>query len=125
MAGVLRKTNLTEEQQEYVDTVYHSGETLLDLVNDILDFSKIGTSPPLPLSPTQPPFSSLLSEVGKVELEDISFDVRDVFEEVAEMINLKAHGKGLELVTLVPPDLTTRLVGDSTRLRQVVLNLVR
>jgi len=123
MVGVLRKTTLNEEQQEYVDTVYHSGETLLDLVNDILDFSKIGTPSHLHSLPS--PFSSLFSEVGKVELEDISFDVRDVFEEVAEMINLKAHGKGLELVTLVPPDLTTRLVGDSTRLRQVVLNLVR
>jgi len=104
MIGVLKNTSLTQEQKEYVETVESSGEALLDLVNDILDFSKI--------------------ESGKIVLEDIEFDVRGVVEEVAEMMSFRAHSKALELITYIPHDLITSLVGDSTRLRQILTNLV-
>lgn len=104
MIGVLKNTALTQEQKEYVETVESSGEALLDLVNDILDFSKI--------------------ESGKIVLEDIEFDLRAVVEEVGEMMSFRAHSKALELITYIPHDLPTRLVGDSTRLRQVLINLV-
>jgi len=61
----------------------------------------------------------LPSESGKIVLEDIEFDVRGVVEEVAEMMSFRAHSKALELITYIPHDLITSLVGDSTRLRQV------
>jgi signal transduction histidine kinase len=62
-------------------------------------------------------------ESGKIVLEDIEFDLRAVVEEVGEMMSFRAHSKALELITYIPHDLPTRLVGDSTRLRQVLINL--
>jgi len=103
MTGLLLETELTPEQREYAETVRKSGEVLLTLINDILDFSK--------------------SEAGRLEFEEIPFDLRTCLEEMGEMLAQKAHEKGLELAILIRYDVPTRVKGDPGRLRQVLLNL--
>ena len=103
MVGLLQDTKLTSEQKDYVDTVHGSAEALLNIINDILDFSKI--------------------EAGKLELEIIDFNLRDVVEEVAELLAERAQNKGLELIADMDPNLPVSLRGDPGRLRQVLINL--
>ncbi len=103
MSGLLLDTDLTEEQQEYAGTVYHSGEALLSLINDILDFSKI--------------------EADKLELEEIEFDVRDIVDQALDILADPAGRKGLELMACVEPEVPDLLYGDPMRLRQLLLNL--
>jgi len=103
MTGLLLATSLTDEQRHFANIVHGSAETLLNLINDILDFSKI--------------------EAGKVELEIIEFDLRQLIEDVGELLALRAHEKRLELVCLIDADVPTRLRGDPNRLRQILLNL--
>jgi PAS domain S-box-containing protein len=103
MTGLLLSTRLTDEQRHFANIVHGSAETLLNLINDILDFSKI--------------------EAGKVELEIIEFDLRQIIEDVGELLALRAHEKNLELVCLIDADVPTRLRGDPSRLRQILLNL--
>ncbi len=97
-------TALTPEQQDYLQTSLHSAEALLVLINDILDFSKI--------------------EAGRLELDSINFDLRTAMEDVAYALAKRAEEKGLELVCLVHPNLSSDLSGDPARLRQVLVNLV-
>jgi len=97
-------TELTPEQREFLETVKISADSLLDVLNDILDFSKI--------------------EVGKVELESIDFDVRECIEATLRTLVLRAEEKGLELLCDIAPELPTIIRGDSTRLRQILSNLV-
>jgi two-component system sensor histidine kinase/response regulator len=104
MTGLLLDTELEPKQREYAEAVRRSGETLLAIINDILDFSKI--------------------EAGRMELEIIDFDLRTVVEEVGDLLAEMAHAKGLELVTLLPPEIPTGVQGDPGRLRQVLTNLV-
>jgi signal transduction histidine kinase/CheY-like chemotaxis protein len=104
MTGLLLDTKLTEEQQDYVETVRRSGENLLSIINDILDFSKI--------------------EAGKMVLESSAFDLRLVIEEVDEMLAPKGDGRKVELALEYPADVPRRFVGDAGRIRQVVTNLV-
>jgi len=104
MTGLLLETTLTPEQRECAETVRKSGEVLLELINDILDFSK--------------------SEAGKLEFEEIPFDLRVCLEELGEMLAQRAHEKGLELAVLIRYDVPTRVKGDPGRLRQVLLNLI-
>jgi signal transduction histidine kinase/CheY-like chemotaxis protein/HPt (histidine-containing phosphotransfer) domain-containing protein len=104
MTGLLLDTDLTEEQQEYAETVCSSGENLLTIINDILDFSKI--------------------EAGKLELEIIDFDLRSAIEESVGLLAERAHGKGLELASLVEYDVPTALEGDPGRIRQILVNLL-
>jgi signal transduction histidine kinase/DNA-binding response OmpR family regulator len=104
MNGLLLDTELTSEQREYAETVKSSGEGLLTIINDILDFSKI--------------------EAGKLELEEIEFDVRRVVEEVLELFAARAVAKDIELVLVIESGVTTAVVGDPGRLRQVLSNLV-
>jgi PAS domain S-box-containing protein len=96
-------TDLTKEQKEYLKMVKTSGEALLTVINDILDFSKI--------------------ESRKLELEEIDFDLRTTLEDAAEILAVKAHEAGLELTCHIHPDVSTALVGDPVRLRQVIVNL--
>ncbi len=104
MAGLLLDTELATEQRQYVEAVRRSGEALLSIIDDILDFSKI--------------------EAGKLELEAVDLDVRDVAEDVVELLAERAREKGLELACLVHQTVPRALVGDAGRLRQVLLNLV-
>ena len=97
-------TTLTEEQRDYLSVSLQSAETLLALINDILDFSKI--------------------EAQKLELEVIDFDLRNLVEDVSQMMAMRAQSKGLELVCLVHPDVKTELKGDPARVRQILVNLI-
>ncbi|MBW2112035.1 MAG: hypothetical protein JRH00_11480, partial [Deltaproteobacteria bacterium] len=87
----------------YTETVRNAADGLLGLINDILDFSKI--------------------ESGKLELEEIPFDLRYIVESVGELMARGAHEKGLELTCFVHPESTVKLMGDPERLRQVLVNL--
>ena len=104
MLELVRQTKLDTRQQRYLDTARRSAETLLGIINGILDISKI--------------------EAGKIELEQASFDLRDLVEEVTETFADVAYGKGLELTCTIPANLPTALVGDAGRLRQIMTNLV-
>jgi two-component system, sensor histidine kinase and response regulator len=103
MTRLLLKTELTKTQQNYAQTISSSAESLLALINDILDFSKI--------------------EAGKMSVESVELDLRDILEEVGEMLAVRAHKKGLELACVVPPDFPSALHGDPVRLRQMLVNL--
>jgi two-component system, sensor histidine kinase and response regulator len=98
------ETDLTSEQREYLELAKSSADALLALLNDILDFSKI--------------------EAGKLDLESLPFGLRENLERTVKTLALRAHQKRLELVCHVPPDVPDGVVGDPTRLRQIVINLV-
>ncbi|MEO1129355.1 MAG: response regulator [Planctomycetota bacterium] len=97
-------TDLTPEQREYMSTVKSSADSLLSIINDILDFSKI--------------------EAGKIELDPIDFLLRDTLADTLNPLSLRAHAKGVELTYVVGSDVPDAVVGDITRLRQVLVNLV-
>jgi PAS domain S-box-containing protein len=103
MIGLLLDTDLSAEQRRYAQVVRASSEALMALINDILDFSKI--------------------EARKLELETLDFDLRATLEDTVELLAVKAHEKGLDLVCLIDPDIPVFLRGDPGRLRQVFLNL--
>jgi len=104
MTDLALETALTPEQREYLETVKMSGDTLLTVINDILDFSKI--------------------EAGKIDLEAIDFDLRESLESTLKTLALRADEKGLELLCEVAPEVPEIVRGDSSRLRQIVINLV-
>lgn len=104
MASLLAETQLTPEQREYTETISSCGENLLGVINDILDFSKI--------------------ESGKMELEEKDFDLRTCIEEVLDVFAAKAATSGVDLVYELDYEVPAQIVGDSLRLRQVLLNLV-
>ncbi len=103
MTELALETELNAEQQEYLSIVQSSSRSLLSLINDILDFSKI--------------------EAGQIELEQRSFDFRSVVEDVATMFSVRLEAQAVEILSYVQPDLPLWVVGDSTRLRQVLVNL--
>jgi CheY-like chemotaxis protein len=104
MTSLLMETSLSAEQRDFVNTVRTSGEALLTIINDILDFSKI--------------------ESGKMELERSPFDLTLCVEEALDLFALQASAKKLELGYNLAPDVPSWIVGDVTRLRQVLVNLV-
>ena len=104
MTDLALETELTSEQQEYLETVKLSADSLLTVINDILDFSKI--------------------EAGKVDLEAIDFNLRNCLEITLKTLALRADEKGLELLCEVAAEVPEVVRGDSNRLRQVVVNLV-
>ncbi len=101
---LLRNTELNSEQQEFLDIIQNSSEHLLNIINDILDFSKIGT--------------------GEVELEEIAFNTFEVFESAVESYAAKASSKNIELGVYIDPMIPHTLLGDPTRVSQVLMNLV-
>jgi two-component system sensor histidine kinase/response regulator len=103
MTELALDTELTPEQREYLLMVRDSGRSLLTLINDILDFSKI--------------------EAGKLELDSTDFSLRDGVNEIVKILDVRAKQKGLELSMDIPPEAPDRLVGDPSRLRQILWNL--
>jgi two-component system, sensor histidine kinase and response regulator len=104
MTELLLDTDLDPEQRDYLNTVKNSADSMLTVINDILDFSKI--------------------EAGKLELDPVSFNLRDHVEETTRMLAVKAHEKHLEVMCDVRPDVPEYVVGDVTRMRQVLVNLL-
>ena len=104
MTGLVLDSELNSEQRDMLETVRRCGDQLLELINDILDFSKI--------------------ESGNFEVEAIDFDLRDIMEDLGDIFGSRFQDKHVELVTLLPSDVPERLVGDPTRLRQVLTNLL-
>jgi signal transduction histidine kinase/DNA-binding response OmpR family regulator/HPt (histidine-containing phosphotransfer) domain-containing protein len=104
MSELLMKTELKPDQEEYLKMVNNSADSLLRILNDVLDFSKI--------------------EAGKLDLESVSFGLRDCLADSLKLLAARALDKGLELAFHVPPGLPDGLVGDPGRLRQIVTNLV-
>jgi signal transduction histidine kinase len=103
MIDILKRTQLTAEQHEYIDIIGISSENLLMIINDVLDFSKI--------------------EAGQVTFEQISFILTDEINEVTKILRYKAMQKGLELSFQIEPDVPELLIGDPLRLKQVLINL--
>jgi two-component system sensor histidine kinase/response regulator len=104
MADLLMETQLTPEQHQYVQVFQSAGENLLTIINDIIDISKV--------------------EAGHVQLETIDFDLTDIIEDICDVMSVRAHEKGLELVYSAMPDVPIALLGDPTRLRQILVNLI-
>jgi two-component system sensor kinase len=104
MTELVLHTPLSDQQRNYVGVVKDSANALLTLLNDILDLSKI--------------------EAGRMELENIPLDLRETVAEATRLLGVAATGKGLELLCRVAPDVPMNLLGDPSRLRQIVVNLV-
>ncbi|RBY93868.1 hybrid sensor histidine kinase/response regulator [Blastococcus sp. TBT05-19] len=104
LTDLLLTTELTDEQRSHLDTVSRSGDSLLSLINDILDFSKI--------------------EAGELDLERAPFQLDDVVYDVAQLLAPQAAGKGLDLLVDIDAEHRWALMGDGSRLRQVLTNLV-
>jgi two-component system sensor histidine kinase/response regulator len=104
MSHLCLGTNLQPRQRDYIEKVYFSAQSLMNLINDILDLSKI--------------------EMGMLKMEAIPFDLNKVFDNLSNFTATKAHEKGLELLFFLPDDCHSRLIGDPLRLGQVLLNLV-
>ena len=102
MTNLLLETGLTGEQNQYAETVRKSGEALLTIINDILDFSKL--------------------EAGRLELEEVAFDLEDLADGVADLLSARAFERGTEIAVIYDPELPKRFFGDPTRIRQVLLN---
>jgi len=103
MTRLLLDTKLDEEQRQYAETVRSSGESLLDIINDILDFSKI--------------------EAGKLEMETLDFSLRDLLEDFAATMAVRAHEKGLRFICAAAPNVPDYLRGDPGLVRQILTNL--
>jgi two-component system sensor histidine kinase/response regulator len=104
MTNLLLDTSLTTEQQEYMQTLKHSGESLLRIINDILDFSKI--------------------EAGKFTIEQIPFDLRLTIEDTLDMLAPASQDRHLEIVGLIDAQTPRTVIGDPGRVRQVLTNLI-
>jgi signal transduction histidine kinase/CheY-like chemotaxis protein/HPt (histidine-containing phosphotransfer) domain-containing protein len=104
MTGLLLNTDLQPQQRDFVETIRNSGETLLRLINDILDSSKI--------------------EAGKLELEQQPFQLRSCIEESLQLVAHKAAETQLEIAYFIEPKTPKIIMGDLTRLRQIIVNLL-
>ncbi len=103
MAHLMKQTGLTGKQVNYLDKIDSSAQSLLNIINDILDFSKV--------------------EAGELEMESIPFQLESVLNNVANIVSVKAQQKGLEFLFMVDPQTPTSLIGDPSRLSQVLINL--
>ena len=104
MSDILSESELNSEQKHFVRILRSAGETLLNLINDILDFSKI--------------------EAGQLRLESIGFRLRELVSDTVEIASIRAKEKGLAIRTDISPDVPDAILGDPTRLRQILINLI-
>ncbi len=104
MTELVLNSQVTREQKEYLSMVLESGESLLAIINDVLDFSKI--------------------EAGRLELDIVKFNLRECLGDTLKTLAVKAHRKGLELISHFDADVPAILYGDQVRLRQIVTNLI-
>jgi signal transduction histidine kinase/ActR/RegA family two-component response regulator len=104
MSGLLLRSELDEEQRDYASIIRTSSEALLTIINDILDFSKI--------------------EAGRMDLEELPFDLRDCVDSAVALIRTLASDKGIAVTSTVQPEVPSVLVGDVSRLRQILLNVL-
>jgi signal transduction histidine kinase len=104
MTGLLLDTKLSTQQRQFAETIRSSGETLLTLINDILDFSKI--------------------ESGKLALEQYPFEIQQCVEESLDLVASQAFAKGLDLVYQIAPQVPIAVIGDLSRIRQILVNLL-
>ncbi|MGM0508872.1 MAG: response regulator [Fusobacteriota bacterium] len=104
MADILRHTDLDEEQKKLIGYINISADHLMEIINDILDISKI--------------------EAGRIEIENREFNIRDMIKDIIEMFSLNAHEKGLELVYYIEPNIPEIIIGDSGKIRQILINLI-
>lgn len=104
MTSLLLNTNLTSEQRDFTETIQVSGESLIKIINDILDFSKI--------------------EANKLVLDHVPFELRSIIEDTYDLYAMNAIGKGLDLLYLIENNVPPCLVGDSSRIKQVLCNIV-
>jgi two-component system, sensor histidine kinase and response regulator len=104
MTELALDTELTPDQRSYLETVKSSADSLLTLINDILDFSKV--------------------EAGRLEIDPVDFDLNSMLEDTVRSLAPAAHAKGLELAFQMSMAVSTSLIGDAGRLRQIVVNLV-
>lgn len=104
MSDLLEETPLSIEQREYVQILKRGGETLMNLINNILDLSKV--------------------ESGNLELEKTEFNLKELSEQVMELMAYRAHEKGLELAFQISSEVPIKLMGDPNRLKQVIVNLI-
>ncbi|MFM7766315.1 MAG: histidine kinase dimerization/phospho-acceptor domain-containing protein, partial [Bacteroidota bacterium] len=104
ITNLLLKTELSEQQHKYISMIQAASEQLMSIINDILDISKI--------------------EAGKMTFEKIDFNIRQVIENVRNMLIFKAQERNLELKLNVHPDIPNTLLGDPSKLAQILINLV-
>jgi two-component system sensor histidine kinase/response regulator len=104
MAELLSDTPLSGEQRGFVETLGKAGDTLLSLINDILDLSKI--------------------EAGDVEIEETDFDLGELIEGTCDVMAVRARKKNIEFLSRIEPNVPINLVGDPSRLRQILVNLI-
>ncbi len=104
LTGLLQRTDLNEEQRDYVETIRSSGDSLLSVINDILDFSKVDS--------------------GKIELEAQPFDLKDCVEDSLDLVATEASKKGLDLAYIIDTSAPGIIMGDPARLRQILINLL-
>ncbi len=104
MAELLIESELNDEQRDQVQTIIKSGDSLLTIINDILDFSKL--------------------EAGRVELENIAFDLEQVIYDILHLLIVRTYNKKIELILNYPPDIPHSFFGDPARLQQILNNLV-
>ncbi|MFZ1316747.1 response regulator, partial [Methanothrix sp.] len=104
MTGLLYETDMKPEQREFLEIIQKSGNSLLSIIDDILDYSKI--------------------DGDKMEVRMRPFDLQGCIEDSLDIVAVKASEKGLELVSLLDDDIPERIVGDSNRLKQVLINLL-
>lgn len=103
MTNVLLRTELSAKQKHYVTTVRDAGQSLLSVINEILDFSKV--------------------EAGKITLENADFEVTAIVEGIGDLLSTQAKANNVSLATFISPEIPTYLIGDSGRLRQILVNI--
>ncbi len=104
MCEILEETVLSKEQHNYLKVLREAGETLLAIINDVLDISKI--------------------ECGDIQIEKSEFELDSLIEKVSDIMAIRAHKKGIELIDHISPNVPVNLIGDSYRMRQILVNLI-